>query len=98
MAKEINTENVYSYFLGWYRYQLYYRFGKKLIRNHILEQIEYRIKVMNEECFNSGSCVECGCSTTALQMCNKSCDGNCYGPMLPRREWQKFKLKNLSNE
>lgn len=61
------------------------------MRNHIREQIEYRIKVMNPECRNSGSCIKCGCMTTALQMCNKSCEGLCYPPMMNKYYWNLLK-------
>src|ERR1044072_8797195 len=53
-----------------------------LMRQHIYEQIEYRIKWMDEGCYNSGECKKCGCSTTQLQMCNKPCDGKCYPAMM----------------
>jgi hypothetical protein len=33
----------------------------------------------------------CGCSTTALQMCNKACDKPCYPSMLSRKEWKEAK-------
>jgi len=62
----------------------------KLIRKHIREQIEYRIRWMDEECYNSGSCKICGCSTIALQMCNKSCDKPCYPPMMNKNKWRNY--------
>lgn len=88
-------KKVISYIIGWYRYFLYYKLNKKFIRPHILEQIDIRIKSMNQECYFRGSCIKCGCATTALQMANKSCDGLCYPKMLSRRKWKKFKEHNL---
>ena len=46
---------------------------------------------MNKECYNTGSCIKCGCKTTALQMASKVCEGDCYPPMLARNKWNTFK-------
>lgn len=88
-------KKILSWFQGWSRYFLYY--SKEiikidlswLIRKHIREQIEIRINSMNRECYNSGSCVECGCATTALQMANKACEGNCYPNMINKNQWRR---------
>lgn len=90
MKAEINLLNIKSYLVGNYRYSLYYSKFQWLIRSHILEQIKWRIKVMNKSCYNSGSCVECGCATTALQMANKACDGPCYPTMMSKKVWKSF--------
>lgn len=88
---------ILAYIQGWYRYNLWYsqdKFGINLkgwIRPHIQEQIEMRIKSMRRSCYRNGSCDECGCKTTALQMANKACDGNCYPPMFNRLSWNVFK-------
>ncbi len=63
-----------------------------MIRDHIKEQIDYRIEVMDRDCYNQGSCIICGCSTTALQMADKACDKPCYPPMMKKKEWIKEKL------
>lgn len=81
---------VVDYIVGNIRYHLYYN-APFLIRKHILEQITNRILVMNPECYLKGSCIKCGCSTTALQMCKRSCEGNCYGKLLNKRKWEKQK-------
>lgn len=62
----------------------------RLIRKHIREQIEYRFKWMDQECFWAGSCKICGCTTTQLQMANKSCDKPCYPPMMSKAEWSMY--------
>jgi len=85
----MKIKDVFYYFQGNLRYWAYYN-SPFLIRKHILEQIDFRIKVMNQECFNSGSCIKCGCKTTALQMCDKSCEGNCYPPMMNSWDWSLF--------
>ena len=93
---ERKLTDVWHYFLGNYRYWLFYHQKeprlKYFIRPHIREQIEFRIDVMDKECYNSGSCKICGCETTALQMCNKPCDKPCYPSMMNRREWNRFKI------
>ena len=95
--------DVWHYILGNYRYYFWYGgklsrkyalvawLRKRMIRKHIKEQIEWRIKWMNPICYEQGSCVKCGCETTELQMANKSCDMLCYPPMMNKTEWEKFK-------
>ncbi len=94
---EANLIDVWHYIVGTYRYALYYNkwFGEKppLMRLHIWEQINYRIKVMNPECYKRGECIKCGCATTALQMANKSCDKPCYPEMMNRSDWKHFERR-----
>lgn len=87
----------WDYMLGNYRYFLYYKLNKIFIRSHIIEQIEYRIKWMDKQCYNEGSCKLCGCETTALQMCNKSCEKPCYPPMMEAKKWLNFRLFGQMN-
>lgn len=83
--------DVWYYIQGSIRYKLYYSKLSFLIRDHIKEQIDFRISVMKKECYDNGECIMCGCATTALQMCNKVCDGMCYPPMLTCFSWLYFK-------
>lgn len=92
MKAKVNLNNITAYILGNVRYKLYYSRYKFLIRKHILEQIDFRIKWMKPECYNQGECVICGCATTALQMANKACDAPCYPEMMNKTHWEKFKL------
>lgn len=98
-----NLKDVYYYIQGNIRYFFFYyngknrfmNFFKKLILpNHIREQIIQRLKTMNIECYSSGQCIKCGCATTQLQMCNKSCEGNCYPPMITNLKDYISKCKN----
>lgn len=90
-----SIKDVWYYFQGNYRYKLYYsQHFKWLIRTHIKQQIDYRITYMDKKCYETGSCKICGCQTTALQMCNKSCDKPCYPRMLTWKEWTLF-LKGM---
>lgn len=92
---------MYHYLLGNYRYWLISKpILKLLVRKHIREQSYYRVKVMDVECLINGACIKCGCATPNLQMANKSCEGNCYPPMMSKKEWYTFKidLKKIENE
>lgn len=83
--------SIWYYIQGNYRYKVYYsKWRKFLMRKHIIQQIVFRMRVMNSECYNRGSCIKCGCMTTQLQMCDKPCEGLEYPPMLSRTEWSKF--------
>ena len=83
--------NILNYIQGNIRYQLYYSKFAFLIPIHIREQIDARINSMDSQCYSEGQCKMCGCSTTALQMCDKACDKPCYPPMLNKEAWEKFK-------
>lgn len=93
MKSKITVKNIISYVQGNIRYRLYYSRFRFLIREHIREQYEYRIRVMKKECYESGNCVICGCKTTNLQFANKPCDGNCYPRMMSKKEWNKSFLR-----
>lgn len=92
--------DIWHYFVGNYRYKLYYKeynylthtVGRHdLMRQHIWEQIKYRIEVMDKECYNNGQCKICECETTQLQMANKRCDGICYPTMMNKENWERYK-------
>lgn len=90
--------DMWHFIVGNVRYYLYYNkgiFNRDFIRPHILEQIKYRVRVMNPLCYSRGECVKCGCMTTALQMCNKSCDGLCYPRMLNKKEFRVFQKHGI---
>lgn len=96
MKKQITLTNVRAYITGMLRYKCYYsRVLRPLIREHILEQIDFRIKYMDRICYDQGSCKMCGCQTTGLQMANKACDKPCYPEMMKKRKWNAFKTGNL---
>lgn len=88
---KITFRKIRAYITGHFRYKLYYSRLKFLIPKHILEQIETRINSMNTTCYKQGSCVKCGCETTALQMSKKACEGDCYPDLAPRKVWKLFK-------
>lgn len=88
---EKSAIDIWHYLLGNYRYSLYYSSLKILIRQHIVEQIEFRVKNMEQQCYDEGECKLCGCKTIALQMCNKPCEKPCYPSMMNKKEWEIFK-------
>ena len=45
---------------------------------------------MERACYERGSCIRCGCETTELQMCSKSCDGDCYPELMSKKKWKEF--------
>jgi len=91
MKHKRKFNDIFAYLIGKYRYKLYYNTKLWfLMRPHIFEQIAWRISVMNLDCYLQGSCIKCGCETTALQMANKSCPGNCYPVMMDKKQWKKF--------
>ncbi len=90
-----SAENIISYIEGNLRYKLYYSILKFLIPLHIREQIEVRINSMYQDCFDKGSCIKCGCTTTQLQMANKACDGNCYPKMQNKKNWNLLKNNKI---
>lgn len=90
--KKISIKDIYNYFIGNYRYMLFYSNFAFLIRPYIKEQIEVRIKSMSKKCYSTGQCTMCGCKTTALQMANKACDKPCYPKMMKKSLWKWVQL------
>jgi len=93
LTGKAKLSDVWHFCVGNYRYKLFYstkKWKRNLLREHIKEQIEYRIIWMDKQCYDQGSCKICGCETTALQMANKACDKPCYPPMLSKKEWDNF--------
>ena len=86
---KIKLSDVFYYVQGHIRYYRYY-FTPFLLRKHIKEQIDMRIRMMNPKCFERGTCIECGCKTTHLQMSSKICEGECYPRLFTKKEWRKL--------
>lgn len=93
--KEITLKNVKAFIQGYIRKWTLDFFQNRL--EHILEQVEYRIDMVAEkspECLMNGECKICHCATPALFYADKPCSNKetpCYGPMLNKQEWIKFK-------
>ena len=91
MKNKIKISDIFAYIVGNYRFALYNSDFKFLIRKHIREQYEWRLTLMNPECYNSGSCIKCGCDTPNLQMASKACKGMCYEEFADKKHWEAFK-------
>jgi len=91
MGNKVTIKNIVDYIQGNIRYKLYYSRFYWMISSCVLHQIEVRINSMNKTCYSQGSCIMCGCKTTALQMSNKSCDNPCYPRMLTKKELESIK-------
>ena len=89
LTMKYSIADIIDYFRGNYRYWAWYH-AKFLIRDFIQEQIRLRIKLMDRECYQSGTCKLCGCKTLALQMANKCCEKPCYPSMMTKKEWNIF--------
>ena len=95
---KVSLKSILAYIQGNTREALYFsKYFQFLIRPHIREQIGYRLRVMNPVCYFEGACVECGCDTPALQMADKACKGGCYPAMMNKKDWEKFKKKDMEN-
>ena len=82
---------VIGFMRGHYRSKIYYsRFKNTLLRQHIIEQFEYRMNSIPKECYNSGQCKECGCAVPALQMDNRACDAMCYPDFVNKKLWNNI--------
>ena len=95
MKGEKSPIDIWYYIQGHTREVLYYSKLKFLIRKHIQEQFEWRLKVMDEECYSNGQCKHCGCDIPALTLSNKQCEGKCYYPMMSKKQWLEYKTKIL---
>jgi len=93
MRKKFNE--AWDYFLGNYRYSIRGTKLQFLIRGHIEDQITMRINSMDNKCYIDGECKLCGCLTTALQMANKPCDGDCYPKMLSSKKLLKLMCEGV---
>lgn len=82
---KINFKNIKKFIQGWTR-SIILKLSKnkfinkfvedlKLLPSYKVEQYEWRLKVMNPECLNSGKCIICGCETPYLQMSDEKCEG-----------------------
>lgn len=89
MKKKI--KDTFQYLLGNFRYWAYHtKKFKFLIRKHIQEQYEFRLKLMKPECYQKGSCISCGCVVPNLQFADKSCEEHCYPKMMSKLDWEMF--------
>lgn len=92
------SQKIKSFSEGNFRkFLLSYSITKKLVPLHIREQIEWRIKKMDQKCLSNGACLLCGCSTPGLQMANDMCDKPCYPDMMDKLNWEEFKMNKYTS-
>jgi len=87
-SRTLTREDVESWLVGNARLY-FYRKDPSLLPDHIVQQFEWRQDQVPAECLN-GACKVCGCSTPGLFMADKSCEANCYPPMMSRKKWNKY--------
>lgn len=88
-----NFNDIVDYVRANIRHAIYHSRFVGLLPDRISRQFEARVMSMDNKCYEDGSCKECGCMTTHLQMTNKPCEGGCYPKMLNSAEWNQ-----ISNE
>jgi hypothetical protein len=95
---EASLIDIYYYFQGHLRQNLFYSSYKYIIRKHIQEQLIWRlmqVKKHSQECYATAQCKHCGCDIPALTFSNKSCHGNCYPLMMSKYKWNEYKKEML---
>lgn len=83
-------KNILHFLVGTLRYKLFYSKFDFLLGRTLKNQIQFRIDVMDDQCYKEGSCKICGCTTTALQMADKQCPKPCYPPFFDKKTWWMF--------
>lgn len=85
-----------DFIVGNIRNYLYYCDNplRRLMNSHIREQISLRIILTNTNCYENGSCQECGCTIPNLLMCDSPCEGNCYVQMKDYLDWYFLKKEH----
>lgn len=87
-SRSLTREDVTSWLVGNARLYFYNK-DSSLLPDHIVQQFEWRQDQVPKECLN-GACKVCGCSTPGLFMADKSCEANCYPPMMSRKKWNEY--------
>jgi len=94
--QKITRKKVKAFLEGtWRKGCMNHWYSKWLVRRHIKEQYLYRFVKAKPECHQKGHCISCGCKMPAVLLANKPCRVNCYGPMLDKKQWKKFKDTNM---
>lgn len=83
----INLRNIWRILQSWWR------------RNdtdtpmHLVEQVERRKELANKNCVSTDVCL-CGCQFSEMIWSDEGCVGGCFGKMLKKGEWEKYKKEN----
>lgn len=79
-------------------FQAYWRKGRQMagftLPTHQWEQIVWRrtqVIEKSRECWNSASCINCGCEILGKTMEDRACEWGCYPPMMSKENWKMTK-------
>ena len=107
LIKKANFRNILGFIQGYLRYwtismdratQTYDMDWAEIeFDNHVKEQILYRMTVMNPVCIRKKEC-PCECVVPQKQFEDRSCENNCYPPMMSFENWLSYKVKNNITE
>lgn len=92
---KINIENIKSFIQGNIR-AFIRRVGD--LPEHIMEQYYYRLYLCKDTCLTSGRCKKCNCPTTLKAFASKSCNPGVIQDLMPKQDWEDFKIKNNINK
>lgn len=95
---KVTLRNVYAVFQALFR-KIRRNMGGFDLQHHIYEQILWRrIQVIDKspDCWNSNSCVWCGCEIQGMTMEDRGCKrddekGPCYPEMMSKENWEIYK-------
>lgn len=95
---KITPRNIYAVL------QAFLRRGRRNIAGfdvplHMYEQILYRrflVIQASPKCWESGSCIQCGCEILGKTMEDRGCENDpyCYPYMMDKEEWKRYKKYN----
>ena len=61
---------------------------------HIREQIAYRRLLCKDDCAIQGTCIKCGCEFKGKTSVVESCNPERFPNLMPKQEWEQFKIDN----
>jgi hypothetical protein len=80
----VNLRNIWAVLQAFFRKNV-------TIPAHIQEQATWRLTQVRPECKANGTCVKCGCVVEEKVWEDRSCEGKCYPPMMPKSYWEQYK-------
>lgn len=88
---QINPKNIKGFLQG--NFRKFMEDYPGIIGDHIYEQVQYRLGIMDENCLKNKQC-PCTCSVPNKQYEDRQCENKCYGDMLSKENWEQFKKEN----
>jgi hypothetical protein len=93
---KITLRNVYAVIQAWFRKKRRSLGGFDL-PDYMYEQIIWRrvqVIIKSPKCWESGSCIQCGCEILGKTMEDRGCEGKCYPEMMNAENWEIYKRIN----